>query len=62
MDLDRKRLGEEVRKIVRTLAPLDHELTLADTIPNPMKTHVDGLTALRLDGIGRDTHSTRVVA
>ena len=48
MRLDRKRLGEEVCKVVFALPPDDVEVALAHAVADPMEPHVDALCPFEL--------------
>ena len=61
MDVNRKRLGEEICEIVGALTPLDDELALTDAVADPVEAHVDGFGTVELDSVDGDTDSTGVV-
>ena len=42
-------LGNVVSDVVRSRAPIDDELALADAVADPVKTHVNGLGSLLFD-------------
>lgn len=62
MNFNGERLGEEICQVVSTSSPLNDELSLAHTIANPMKAHINGLAAFGFDRVRGDAHSTFVVA
>ena len=62
MFVDRKRLGEEVCKVVGAFSPLDVEVSLGNTVPDPMKAHVDGLKLFGLHRVSCNANGTSVIA
>jgi hypothetical protein len=55
-------LGEVIGEIVGSGFPIYLELQLTYAIPEPIKTHVDGLGSALLDGRMHDAMGTRVVS
>ena len=53
-------LGEVVDMIVGTSFPVYKKLTLAHTVADPIKSHVNGFGALLLDGAVDDACSSHV--
>ena len=56
-----KRLGEEVRHVVEAADEEDTEVSLADSVPDPVQAHVRGLGHAQGDGVGRDADGHLVV-
>ena len=54
-------LGEVVTEVFTSGLPLDKKLTLFDTVSNPVESHVYRLGTILLDGVIRNSDSTRVV-
>ena len=53
--------GEIISKVDGTFAPVNVKLTLADTIANPVKSHVDGFGAALFDGVVGDAAGGAIV-
>jgi len=61
MDMDGERLGEEISEVASAFAPLDGEVTLTNTVADPVEAHVDGLCAMKFDRVVGDANCTGVV-
>ncbi len=62
MLVDRQRLGEVIRKVVYAGNMLHAELSLADSVLEPVETHIDTSGELRREGPVSQTDSECVVA
>ncbi len=58
----RKSLREEVREDVCTGEPRDPEVSLANTISNPVVTHIDAFGATDFDGVVGQAYSAAIVS
>ncbi len=56
-----QRLREEVRHVVEAADEKDTEVSLADSVPDPVQAHVRGLGHALGDGVGRDADGHLVV-
>ena len=61
VDVDGERFGEEISEVAGTFPPLDGEVTLADTVADPVKAHVDCICAMKLDRVVGDANGTGIV-
>ena len=59
---DGQGLGEEVGVIAPSRDEHGAEVSLSDSIPDPMPAHVDRLRHLEVDAVGRETDSNLIVA
>ena len=57
----REVLGKVVAHVSGTFLPVDAEVALVDTVPDPVETHVDCFRAALLDCVIGDSHGTFVV-
>ena len=55
------KFADVVRIVTCTWRPIDHELVLFDTIPDPVETHVESFCSLLFDSIVREAHRSCVV-
>ena len=55
-------LGEVIGEISFTALPVDSELSLADPVSDPIKSHINGFGSLDFGGVIGETHSRGVVA
>ena len=62
MFASRKGFGEEVGKIMGVFPPLDVEVSLGNTVPDPMEAHVDGLKLFGLHRVSGNANGTSVIA
>ncbi len=54
MSSNGQRLREEVRHVVEAADEQDTEVSLADSVPDPVQAHVRGLGHALGNGVGRD--------
>ena len=54
-------LGEVIGLVENAFAPVNDKLTLACTVADPVKAHVDGFGSFLLDGVVGDARGSRVV-
>ena len=57
----RMMFGEVIGLVLASRPPIDVILSLANTIPDPIKAHVDCFGAFLLDGVGEDADGRAVV-
>ena len=55
------KFADVVRIVTCTWRPIDHELVLLDTVPDPVETHVESFCSLLFDSIVREAHRSCVV-